>query len=244
MIRAPLSPEAWREKLSPPRPLERVAGGLYARPLEGARTAWIAWLPDDSEAALDVIISRAKADGARALAVGGPPGNYVASGVDAADAELCASLEARGFSSRSRHLDLVVATGGHGADPRVVRSDDAAFVARVGASFAAAWAMEATRALTHGGLFVATRGGAFLGFACHSGNRAWSSTFGPIGVAPEARGGGLGRALASTALADLAARGHGEALVPWVDVETARFYESFCEVLSRSWREEYRLALA
>ncbi|MFO0648120.1 MAG: GNAT family N-acetyltransferase [Polyangiales bacterium] len=244
MIRAPLSAEALREKLAPPRPLERIADALYARPLAGSRIAWIAWLPDGLDRALDALVARAKVDGARTLAVGGPPGNYLASGVDLDDTELCKCLESRGFVASNRHLDLVVSTAGHALDARVARTDDDDVIARIGASFTSTWAMEAERARSHGGLFVARRGEDLLGFACHSGNRAWASNFGPIGVAPEARGGGLGRALASTVLCDLAARGHADALVPWVDGETARFYASFCVVLSRAWRAEYRLALA
>ncbi len=244
MIRGPLSAEALREKLAPPRPLERVAGALYARPLEGARVAWIAWFPEDLDAALDALATRARGDGARTLAAGGPPGNYLASGVDPDDRELCEALESKGFVVTARHLDLVVSTAGHGPDHRVERAEGGEVIARIAEAFTSTWAMEAERARSHGGVFVARRGETFLGFACHSGNRAWGASFGPIGVTPEARGAGIGRALASAALGDLARRGHAEALVPWVDGETARFYESFCAVLSRAWRAEYRLRLA
>lgn len=244
MIRASLTPEALAEKLSPPRALERVAGALYAPPLSGGSTAWAAWLPTPFEEALDALIERARRDGATTLAAGGPPGNYLATGVDEGDRELCEALESKGFVVKSRHLDLDVATRGQSVDARVTRSHDAAVIDLVARSFSTSWSMEAARALPRGGLFIARGDGGFDGFACHSGNAAWASSFGPIGVTPHARGAGLGRALASTVLADLAARGFDAARVPWVDGETARFYESFCEVLSRAWRAEYRLRLS
>ncbi len=242
MIRGSLPPEALREKLSPPRPLSLVAGALYAAPLASSSTAWLAWLPDGASAALDAVIERARADGARRLAAGGPPGNYLATGVDPADGGLIELLCSKGFHEAGRHLDLAVSTAGHSMGGCVERADDEA-LAWVASTFAEAWAMEARRALAHAGLFVVRDREGLAGFACHSGNRAWEATFGPVGVAPRARGSGLGRALASAALADLAARGFEVATVPWVDVATARFYESFCAVRSREERVELRARL-
>jgi GNAT superfamily N-acetyltransferase len=244
MIVGTLSAEALREKRSPPRALEPIAGALYARPLEGASSAWLAWLPDDAAVALDAVIERAHRDGARTLTVGGPPGNYLASGVDPEAIDLCEMLAAKGFRETGRHLDLTVSTAGHGVDARVERAVDGESLGWIASSFARAWAMEAERALAHGGLYVVRDGASWAGFACHSGNRAWEATFGPIGVMGAHRGGGLGRRLASAALAGLAARGFEEARVPWVDVDTARFYESFCAVRDRVWRAEYRMVFA
>lgn len=238
----PLSPEALREKLSEPRALQHCEGALYAPPLAGSTLAWLAWAADDL-AAVDAVIDRARRDGARSLQVGGPPGNYLVSGVDARDAHLCNALESKGFRAVGEHFDLVVATAGQRAHDDVAREDSDAALAWIAATFARAWAFEAERARAHGGLFVTRREGALAGFACHSGNRAWESTFGPIGVAERARGGGAGRRLAATVLADLAARGFDEATVPWVDAATVRFYETFCSVRSRVARVAYRWTL-
>ena len=41
-------------------------------------------------------------------------------------------------------------------------------------------------------------------------------------------------------LADLAARGHTKATVPWVDAATAAFYGGFCEVVRRTERVTLR----
>ncbi len=239
----PLSPEALREKVSEPRALRHVEGALYAPPLAGATVAWLAWLVEGDERSLDAVIERARRDGARALQVGGPPGNYVASGVDARDEGLRRSLESKGFCAIGEHLDLVVATAGHGAHNDVARVDGDEALAWIADTFARAWGFEASRARSHGGLFVTRREGALAGFACHSGNRAWEPTFGPIGVHARARGGGAGRRLAETVLCDLAARGFDEATVPWVDAATVRFYESFCTVRSRVARVAYRRTL-
>lgn len=238
----PLSPEALREKLSPPRALEHLDGALYAPPLAGSTVAWLAWLSDDL-AAVDTVIARARGDGARALQVGGPPGNYLVSGVDAGAKSICNALESKGFRAIGEHVDLVVATAGHGGFDDVARVDDDEVLPWITETFARAWGFEAWRARARGGLFVTRREGALAGFACHSGNRAWEATFGPIGVAARARGGGVGRRLASTVLGDLAARGFDAATVPWVDGATVRFYETFCTVRARVARVAYRLTL-
>lgn len=238
----PLSPEALLEKLSEPRALQFVEGALYAPPLAGSTVAWLAWLPD-TFTALDAVIERAHRDGARALAFGGPPGNYLVSGADARDERLCEALESKGFRVSAGHCDLVVSTVEHATFDDVERADDDASVAWIAETFARAWGFEASRARSRGGLFVTRVDGALAGFACHSGNRAWEATFGPIGVAERARGGGVGRRLAATVLRDLAARGFDEATVPWVDGATVRFYESFCTVRSRVTRVAYRLTL-
>jgi GNAT superfamily N-acetyltransferase len=187
--------------------------------------------------------ARARRDGARSLTVGGPPGNYVVTGLDPAnDAEAVAFFEAHGYARAGAHFDLVVRTRGHRADPAVERcAAGEGVLPWIAEQFAPAWAMEAERALASGGLFALRgAGGALAGFAAHSGNRAWEATFGPVGVAHGARGAGAGRRLCATVLADLAARGRAEATVPWVDAETVRFYGGFCEVKRRDARVTLR----
>jgi len=241
-----LAPRCLAEKLSAPRPLVRVAGALYAPPLPGKTSAWLAWPGSLTRRTLDRVEARARRDGARTLTLGGPPGNYVVTGADPAlEPEVCAFFEAHGYARAGMHLDLVVRTRRHASDPAVERcaaGDEA--LPWIAEHFAAAWAMEAERALASSGLFV-LRGerGALVGFAAHSGNRAWEATFGPVGVVPEARGAGAGRRLSATVLADLAARGHAKATVPWVDAATAAFYQRFCEVVRRTERVTLRRTL-
>lgn len=227
--------ETLAEKLRPPRALTLVDGALMAGPAEGSRTAWLAWW-DGGSASLEVVIERARALGATRLTAGGPPGNYIDSGVDARDV---GRFEAAGFTARGTHLDLRVETA---VAPRsvagveVVRGSPEVIEA-VGERFGQPWAWEATRALSHGGLFAArSSDGAWLGFAAHSGNLAHRGTFGPIGVFSEARGSGLGAALATAVLADMHARGFREATVPWVATETAAFYGRLTVVVSRRER--------
>lgn len=217
-------PEAvWEEKRAAPRALHRVAGGWYAPPLRPDGAAWIAWVDRDLDATLDAMIARAEADRAGSLRVGGPPGNYLTSG--AREGEV-AAFAARGFAVIGEHVDLEV-------DPRVPPQNEPrvareahpdALLAWIERAFGGAWAMEARRAASHGALFVAREGDRTLGFAAHSGNNAALGTFGPIGVADDARGLGLGGALADAAFEDLARRGFERVLVPWVDLATVPFY--------------------
>ncbi len=227
--------ETLAEKLRPPRALTLVGGSLMAGPADGSRTAWLAWWDGDA-GSLDAVMERSRELGATRLTVGGPPGNYIDSGVDDDDAERFAAV---GFATRGGHVDLRVETA---VAVRAVEGVETVrgageVIALIEARFGAAWAWEATRALSHDGLFAArSTEGAWLGFAAHSGNLAHRGTFGPIGVFAEARGTGLGAALATTVLADLRVRGHREATVPWVARETERFYARLATIVGRRER--------
>jgi predicted N-acetyltransferase YhbS len=69
--------------------------------------------------------------------------------------------------------------------------------------------------------FVAERGGRPVGFAAHAVYRP--DLFGPLGVLPSERGSGIGRALLSACLHDMAAAGLAVAQISWVG--PAQFYE-------------------
>ncbi len=233
------------EKLLPPRALTAVGESLFAGPAEGSKTAWLAWWSGAHEELAEVI-ARAREAGAARLCAGGPPGNYVESGVDASDAHRVAALGAAGFTTRGEHVDLRVRTA------VAARLATGAIVARtgddlggvIGAAFGAAWAWEAERARSHQGLFGAySDDGCWLGFAAHSGNLAHRGTFGPIGVLPSARGRGVGVALATAVLADLQACGYDEATVPWVAAETVAFYGSMVTITARTRRLAMTLEL-
>ncbi len=65
--------------------------------------------------------------------------------------------------------------------------------------------------------FVAVEGGELLGFACFDATAR--GLFGPVGVAPVARGRGLGRALLLACLRQMAADGYAYAVIGWVHSE-------------------------
>jgi len=115
----------------------------------------------------------------------------------------------------------------------------------ISSSFSPAWCTECTTALSHDALFAAFRDNdptsEILGFAAHSGNNAALGWFGPIGVAPSARGTGLGTALARAALADLAARGFRTVTIPWVARDVVRFYTPLVGSLTEISRVILRL---
>ncbi len=233
------------EKLAPPRALSRVEGALYGAPLAGSRRAWLAWLDAPCDArALDAVTARARGDGATSLTYGGPPGNYLVSGLDARDADSLTWLTERGFREHGRHFDLVCEVRVESsARESLERAADAPFE-WIASNFATAWAMEATRAASHGGLFLArAEDGSPVGFGAHSGNRAMDGTFGPIGVLESARGTGLGRMLARAVFDDLAERGFRSVTVPWVEARTVAFYERLVRVRERVERVELRLDL-
>jgi len=94
-------------------------------------------------------------------------------------------------------------------------------LAWIGRHFAA-WAAEADVAFARQPVacFVALRQGALVGFACH--DAIAPDFFGPTGVAEEARGRGIGRALALAALHALKAQGYAYAIVGGVG--PAAFY--------------------
>ena len=69
--------------------------------------------------------------------------------------------------------------------------------------------------------FLATKGGAILGFACHE--SIARGFFGPTGVDSTARGGGIGHALLLASLLDLKVMGYAYAIIG--DVGPSEFYE-------------------
>ena len=65
--------------------------------------------------------------------------------------------------------------------------------------------------------FLAERAGELLGFACFDASAR--GVFGPTGVAPAARGQGVGRALLLACLQAMAADGFAYAVIGWVNSE-------------------------
>ena len=83
----------------------------------------------------------------------------------------------------------------------------------VAATFSAGWASEAQVALANRpvSLFIATRAESLAGFCCYDATAR--GLVGPIGVAPPARGGGIGAALLLACLSDMRGVGYGYAIV-------------------------------
>lgn len=63
--------------------------------------------------------------------------------------------------------------------------------------------------------FLALRGKELAGFACYDATAR--GYFGPIGVCPEHKGGGVGRRLLYAALAAMREEGYGYAVIGWMD---------------------------
>ena len=112
------------------------------------------------------------------------------------------------------------------------RADDAT-LAWIDETFGGAWSSEAYAGKT----LVARRDGQLAGFAAYDARglqfswlRAWSGRsdvgiFGPFGVAPAHRGGGIGPALLRGALHALQRQGYAQALIPAVgDEKLIRYY--------------------
>lgn len=92
----------------------------------------------------------------------------------------------------------------------------------VGTHFSPKWESEATVAVCHQppGCFVATRDSSIVGFVCV--DATMRGFVGPMGVAPEARGTGIGTALLLTALYEMRALGYAYAIIGGVG--PAEFY--------------------
>lgn len=89
--------------------------------------------------------------------------------------------------------------------------------------FSTGWVYEAEHSLMQemGKCFIATREGKIVGFACFDG--AARGYFGPIGVAPEERGSGVGQALLLRTLNAMREYGYGYGIIGWVG-DAEHFY--------------------
>jgi GNAT superfamily N-acetyltransferase len=106
--------------------------------------------------------------------------------------------------------------GDAASHPRVRRAmayEKAQVAAWVRENFGAAWSSECDVAFANRPLscHIATRAGEILGFACYDSTSR--GMFGPIGVAPAARGMGIGHALLLSCLHAMAAVGYAYAII-------------------------------
>lgn len=93
----------------------------------------------------------------------------------------------------------------------------------IGRHFSKRWVSEARIAMSHQpcGCVVATRAGRIIGFACYDATAR--GFIGPMGVAPEARGAGVGKALLLEALRRMRMLGYVYAIIGGVG--PADFYK-------------------
>jgi GNAT superfamily N-acetyltransferase len=187
-------------------------------------------------ALLEACIAHARSQHRTTLRTLDEPGNYLAPGVDARDAETLAWLERRGFRrtgepranvlidvranprvTAARAAQLAVDAAARGYAVRRARPDERALLDAVAAEFGGAWPFELARALAHvpAGVHVATRDGAYCAFAAHDGNNRGLGWFGPTGTWPAHRGNRLGEALLLACLVDVAAA-HAQCEVAWI----------------------------
>jgi GNAT superfamily N-acetyltransferase len=171
------------------------------------------------------------------------PGNYLAPGIDERNADAIAWLAKRGWHrdgeprsnvliavrdnprvTPERAAELAARAIAAGYEIRRARPDEPALLDAVAAGFGGAWPFELARALEHSppGVHVATKDGAYCGFAAHDGNNRGLGWFGPTGTWPEHRGKGLGEALLLACLVDVA-RDHERCEIAWIGPRP--FYE-------------------
>ncbi len=186
-------------------------------------------------AAAESAISATGAAGARTA---DQPGNYLAPGISADDADTVAWLSRRGYAvvatnssllidvtgnprvtaERSAALDRQAATAGYRVR-RATAADRADLSAVIAAEFSPAWAFEVDRALEFqpAGVHLALDGRDTLaGFAAHDGNNQGLGWFGPAGTLADHRRRGLGEALLLRCLLDVAAAGHARCTIAWI----------------------------
>ncbi len=95
----------------------------------------------------------------------------------------------------------------------------------VAASFKRRWADQVEMCFaTHPcSCIIGLKDGRLIGFACYDGTAP--GYFGPVGVAPSCRAGGVGRALTFLALEGMRQRGYGYGIIGWAG--PVAFYERF-----------------
>lgn len=106
---------------------------------------------------------------------------------------------------------------------RVFPTDKNRVIAFIREHFSEGWSGEAENAILQppGKCFIAVEDGRVIGFACYDASA--KGFFGPIGVAEEARGKGIGQALLVRTLEAMREYGYGYAVIGWVG-SAAGFY--------------------
>lgn len=124
-------------------------------------------------------------------------------------------LEERLFASGDKERALAA----KGVKIRRATADDRAAVTQLLETHWPPWRNEVIASLLNKppSLHLALAGPEVLAFAAYDANNRGTGWFGPMGTAPAARRQGIGQILLFRCLADMAARGHRSATIPWVD---------------------------
>lgn len=179
------------------------------------------------------------ATGAAAARTLDQPGNYLAPGIEAGDAETIAWFARRGYREVGRNSNLLIDLADNRAvSPRALsdltaRAADAGYdttragreraaviAGAIGAAFGRVWAFEVERALAVDppGVHVAVHraSGDVAAFAVHDGNNRGLGWFGPAGTFEGHRSCGLGAALLVACLLDVARTGKRTGIISWI----------------------------
>ncbi len=167
------------------------------------------------------------------------PGNYLAPGIEAGDAETLTWFAHRGYREAGRNTNLLIdladnptvspaalaqrtahaAAAGY-AVARADRDRAAVIAGAIGATFGPVWAFEVERAMAAdpAGVHVAVHraSGDVAGFAAHDGNNRGLGWFGPAGTFEGHRRRGLGAALLVACLLDVARAGKRTGIISWI----------------------------
>jgi GNAT superfamily N-acetyltransferase len=177
---------------------------------------------------------RARAAGAPDLHLGNAIPRYVWPGVDFRFTAALSLFEATGFEPYGAACNMALTTAFRADSPAgvvVERERGGGAVALAGRCYPQ-WCDEVERGVAAGTCYSAQDGGATIGFACHSVNRAgW---IGPMATDPERQRAGVGRALLAAVCGALADAGRAEADIAWVG--PIGFYAKAGATVSRVFR--------
>ena len=174
------------------------------------------------------------------------PGNYLAPGVDERNSETIAWMVRRGYTKQVSNTSLRVSLvdnplvsaealmkrcqqcTAHGYEIRRARRIDGAFLLpSIESRFSTAWRFEVERALEYEPhavhIAIHQQSDELAAFAAHNGNNQGLGWFGPAGTLPAHRKRGLGAALVTACLLDIAKEGKDEAIISWIGPRA--FYE-------------------
>jgi len=183
-------------------------------------------------ALLAALEQRLSALGARHLRIAEAAPNYLTPGVDLRYQAAHEFFTARGYRPTAEACNMRVELSGrdfdtqreereladHGVVVRRATPADRAALQPVMQHFGGTWAQEVQVSLEQqpAMLHLALRAGDIVAFSACESNNLGTGWFGPMGTLPEARSLGIGRVLLCRCLADLQARGHTSAIIPWV----------------------------
>lgn len=195
----------------------------------------------------------ARAAGEETLRTFDQPGNYLAPGIHAKNANTLTWLEKRGYVRVADNTNLLVDVVGNervtgsaleerrrkvGGEYQIFAAspDDLPSLSpAIASTFSVGWAFEIEKAVKRppGAAHVARAlNGEWAAFAGHDGNNAGLGWFGPTGTFPAHRNRGLGAVLLLACLLGIARAGHEHATIAWIGPR--EFYEKTTGVVGET----------